>query len=59
MGGRVTRTAALRNVYRIFVWKLEGKRPLCLGIDGRIILKFILGKSGGGTGRISLASDSE
>jgi hypothetical protein len=59
LAGRVARTAALRNVYKVFVGKLEGKRPLGLGIDGRIILKSILEKSGGGTDRVSLASDSD
>jgi hypothetical protein len=36
-----------RNAYNSLVEKLEGKRPLGnLGIDGRIILKCILGKKG-------------
>jgi hypothetical protein len=34
-----------RNEHKILVGKPEGKRPLeDLGIDGRTILKYILGK---------------
>jgi hypothetical protein len=34
----------MRNVHNIFVGKPEGKRPLRdLGIDGRIILEWMLG----------------
>jgi hypothetical protein len=32
------------NTYKILVGTPEGKRPLDLGVDGRIILKCILGK---------------
>jgi hypothetical protein len=35
----------MRNGYNILVGKSEGKRPLGdLGIDGKIILEWILGK---------------
>jgi hypothetical protein len=35
----------MRNAYKNLVGKLEGKRPLGRqGVDGRIILKWILGK---------------
>jgi hypothetical protein len=35
----------MRNSYRILVGKLEGKNHLQdLGIDGRIVLRWILGK---------------
>jgi hypothetical protein len=35
----------MRNAYSILVEKSEGKRPLAdLGIDGKIKLKWILGK---------------
>jgi len=38
----------MKNTYNIFVAKPEGKRPLeDLGIDGKIILEWILGKDGG------------
>jgi hypothetical protein len=31
-----------RGVYRVLVWRSEGKRPLTrLGVDGKIILKWI------------------
>ena len=34
-----------RGVYRVLVWKREGKRPLGNpSVDGRIILKWILRK---------------
>jgi hypothetical protein len=37
----------MRNVYNILVGKSEGKRPLGrLDVDGRIILKWTLGKQG-------------
>jgi hypothetical protein len=39
----------MRNVYRIFVGKPEEGKPLeDIGVDGRIILEWILGKHGGG-----------
>lgn len=45
-GGRsrhVTYVGEKRNVYRIFITKLEGKRPhRKVGVDGRIILKWCL-----------------
>jgi hypothetical protein len=35
----------MRNSYKISIGKPEGKRPLEKpGVDGRIILKWILGK---------------
>jgi len=38
----------MRNAYTILVRKPEGKRPFeDLGVDGRVILKLILGKQGG------------
>jgi hypothetical protein len=37
----------MRNAYNIFVGKPERKRTRrYLGVDGRIILKYILGKCG-------------
>ena len=46
MGGRVARMGERRDVYRVLVGKLEGKRPLENGgVDGRIILS---GSSGSG-----------
>jgi hypothetical protein len=32
----------MTNAYKILVGKPEGKRPLDLGTDGRIILEWIL-----------------
>jgi hypothetical protein len=43
--GDIAHMGEVRNVDKILVGKLEGKRPsgrLC--IDGRIILKWVLGK---------------
>jgi hypothetical protein len=38
----------IKNAYKILVGKSEGKRPLGRpGKDGKIILKWILGKQGG------------
>jgi hypothetical protein len=34
----------MRNAYNILAWKFESRRSLPSGIDGRIILKWILGK---------------
>jgi hypothetical protein len=45
MGGACSSHGEMRNVYKIFVEKPEEKRPLRrLGVDGRIILKCILGE---------------
>jgi len=45
MGGALACTREMRNANRILVGKPEGKRPLWrLGIDWRIILKWILNK---------------
>jgi hypothetical protein len=42
--GHVARTAEIRNTYKIFVGKLEGKdNSEDLGVDGKIILDLILG----------------
>jgi hypothetical protein len=35
-----------RNAYRILVGKLERKRPLDLGVGGKIILEWILETQG-------------
>jgi len=43
--GHVARTGEMRNVHNILVGKPKEKRPLGRpGVDGRIILKLILGK---------------
>jgi hypothetical protein len=34
----------MRNAYKILVGKREGKRPEDLGVDERVILKWILAK---------------
>jgi hypothetical protein len=45
----VARMGEMRNVYNIFIGKPKGRGHLVdLGVYGRIILKWILGKSGGG-----------
>jgi hypothetical protein len=45
MGAACSTYEEERGVYRIFVGKPEGKRPLGNpGIDGRIILKWTFGK---------------
>jgi hypothetical protein len=43
--GHVAHRGEMRNAYRISVRKPEGKGPLeHLGVDGKIILEWILGK---------------
>jgi hypothetical protein len=61
----------MRNVYKIFVGKSEGRNHLeDLGVDGRTILKWILGKwcevcgldssgSGWGSVKVSCEQDNE
>jgi hypothetical protein len=40
-------TGDMKNAYKIFIGKPEGKRPReDLGIDGIIIIEWILGKQG-------------
>jgi hypothetical protein len=47
MGGACSVHGVMRYAYRIFIGKPEGKKPLgILGVDGRIILKWILWKKG-------------
>jgi hypothetical protein len=51
-----------RNVYRVFVGKPEGKRPLKnQGVDGRMGSKWTLGRlvGGGGVEWIHLAQDRD
>jgi hypothetical protein len=40
MGGawHVARMGTTRNAYNTFVGNLEGKRPLGIGVDGKVIL---------------------
>jgi hypothetical protein len=40
----------IRNAYIILVGKPEGRRPQDFGVDGKIILKWILGNRVGGCG---------
>jgi hypothetical protein len=40
----VTRIGEIRSPYKTSVWNPEGRRRLCIGICGRIILKLILRK---------------
>jgi hypothetical protein len=40
--GHVARMGAMRNTYKIFVRKSEGKRPPNLGTNGRMILEWVL-----------------
>jgi hypothetical protein len=42
--GNVARLGQIRNEYTILVAEPEGNEPEYLDIDGRIILKRILGK---------------
>jgi hypothetical protein len=49
--GHVTRIGERRGAYRVLVGKSESKRPLeNTGLDGRIILRWILKKLEGGNG---------
>jgi hypothetical protein len=58
--GHVARMGEKRGAYRILVWRPEGRRPLGRpGIDGRIILKWILKKWDGGMDWIELAQDRD
>jgi hypothetical protein len=34
----------MNNAYSILVWKSEGKRPLVLDVDWRVMLECVLGK---------------
>jgi hypothetical protein len=47
--GQIVRIGEMRNVYRILVGKFEGRDYYAedLGIDGRIVLEWILWKLGG------------
>jgi hypothetical protein len=42
--GRVACMGELKNAYKIFVGKYERKRPVIIGVDGRIMLELVLGK---------------
>jgi hypothetical protein len=47
LAGHVARTGESRGAYRVLVGKPEGRSHLkCRGVDGRIILKWILEKWG-------------
>jgi hypothetical protein len=46
MGNAVAHIGEMRNSYNIFVGKPEGDLG-DLGVDGKIILKLVLGKEGG------------
>jgi hypothetical protein len=51
MGGACRARGAMRNAYKFFVRKPEGKRPLSKPErDGRIILKWVLRNSVGECG---------
>jgi hypothetical protein len=43
----VARMEERRDTYKILVGKLEGKKPLDLDVDGRIILSWILEREDG------------
>jgi hypothetical protein len=46
--GHVARMEQMRNAYKVFVGKTEGKNHSeDVGIDGRIILEWIFEKKGG------------
>ena len=56
----VARTVKRRGAYRVLVGRSEEKRPPeNLGVDGRIILKWILKKYEGGMDWITVAWDNE
>ena len=58
--GHVARMGESRDGYRVLVGKPEGRRPLeDRGVDGRIILEWILEKWDGGTDGIDLAQDGD
>jgi len=46
--GHLAHMGDMRNACNIFIGKHEGERPLeDIGVDGKIILEWILGKWGG------------
>jgi hypothetical protein len=50
----------MKNAYEIFGTKLERKRPLArLGVDGKTILEWILGKKVEGVGWMHLTRDKD
>jgi hypothetical protein len=56
----MARTVKRRDAYRVLVGRPEEKRPPeNLGVDGRIILKWIFKKYNGGVEWITVAQDKE
>jgi hypothetical protein len=48
IGGLVARTGEMRNAYKIWAGNLKGRDHLeVLGVDGKILLEWILGKHDG------------